>query len=105
MKILCAVLLALFFLLQYELWFSSGGFFSTTKLKHAIIQQEAIEAKLQQKNQVSLLDIQALKRGESRVEEKARHELGMIKNDEVFYQIIDKRKVKKQQDDKIITVQ
>lgn len=87
MKPLIIALIVLFAVLQYRLWFASDGFNEVFHLKHAIAEQATKNQELQQRNLSLLNEITSLKKGGSAIENRARNELGMIKKDEVFYQI------------------
>lgn len=88
MKPILLVLAALFVLLQYELWFATGGVVSAHRLHVNIVKQAQANKKLQARNAVLIADIKDLKNGNDAVEERARNDLGMIKKSEVFYQIV-----------------
>lgn len=88
MKPMLVVLLALFALLQYELWFSQGGLRSVWHLKEAISVQSQKNHQAQLKNQTIAADIHDLKSGNEAIEERARNNLGMVKRDETFYQVV-----------------
>lgn len=87
MKLLIAFLLGIVILLQYELWFAESGVNSVQRLQHQIDQQLAINAKIQEKNELIIADINSLRNGAQAIEEHARSDLGMVKKGEVFYQI------------------
>lgn len=88
MKLILGALLMLLVLLQYEFWFSDGGIKTVWQLKKEIAQQQDVNDALAKKNDALALDIQHLKQGHFAVESRARNELGMIKQDEVFYQVV-----------------
>lgn len=88
MKTITAALILLLVVLQYEFWFAEGGVFSILKLKEQISQQIELNLKLKDRNQALKVDIHDLKNGHQAIEERARSELGMIKEGEVFYQVI-----------------
>ena len=75
--------------LQYQLWFGKNGVQEYQKLRQEIEQLEQGNANLQQRNQEMFAEIDDLRQGLDAIEERARHELGMIKQDETFYRIID----------------
>ena len=88
MRGLLVFLIAVFFFLQYELWFSNGGIVSALKHRHALaLQQQKID-QAQEKNHQLASNIHDLKNGKQAVEGEARRELGMIKKGEVFYQVV-----------------
>ena len=89
MKYLIVILLVLLALLQYRLWFSPGGMADVNALRQA--QQELVRGndRLRERNASLAAEVIDLKHGLEAVEERARSDMGMIKTDEVFYQIID----------------
>ena len=88
-KIAAYVLLAILVLLQYPLWFGSGGVFAVWSLNREIAAQEQENARLKERNQALEADVNDLKQGLAAIEERARTELGMVKKGEVFFQIIE----------------
>ncbi len=76
-------------LLQYPLWFGSGGVFAIWRLNREISTQQQENAQLKDRNQALEADVDDLKQGLDAIEERARTELGMVKKGEVFYQIIE----------------
>lgn len=76
-------------LLQYRLWFSHAGLPSSMHLHRSVEIQRAENDKLEERNQVLAAEVQDLKSGLDAIEERARSELGMIKNGETFFQIIE----------------
>lgn len=89
MRVLVFVLAGLLLLTQYQLWFGEGGVLEVRRLKAAVETQQAENARLTQRNDALEADVEDLKSGLEGIEERARRELGMIKNDEVFYQVVD----------------
>ncbi|VAX12814.1 Cell division protein DivIC (FtsB), stabilizes FtsL against RasP cleavage [hydrothermal vent metagenome] len=87
MKILAAILLFLFLLLQYDLWVGDGSMATVHHLQQAVQSQKLENAKLKQRNAALAADVQDLKQGLDAVEERARSELGMIKKGETFVQV------------------
>ncbi len=88
MKIVLSILIGLLVLLQYRLWFGDGGVITIIHLKHQVAAQQAINKALDERNQVLIAEVNDLKSGHQAIEERARGELGMIKKDETFYQIV-----------------
>lgn len=82
---LFVILLALLLVLQYRLWFGEDGFQQTATLKEQIKLQQQKNAKLQDKNRRLEAEIIELKKGTETIEEKARHDLGMVKEGETLY--------------------
>lgn len=89
MKILIAALIIILALLQYKLWFGNGSLTEVWRLRQAIQIQEKENTSLRERNQALSAEVKDLKQGLDAVEERARSELGMIKKDEVFYQVIE----------------
>ena len=90
MRWLLAVLVILLLLLQYPLWFGEGSLPDTWRLESQIEKQKLENAQLAERNRVLESEVEDLKQGLDVVEEKARNELGMIKKNETYYQIIEK---------------
>ena len=90
MKSLIAILLVLLGLLQYRLWFSQGGVYDVNELKQAKQALVQENDRLQERNASLAAEVIDLRHGLEAVDERARSDMGMIKADEVFYQIIDK---------------
>lgn len=88
MKILIAALVIVLSFLQYELWFSDNGVRQYFALKHAVNLQEQENLALLARNQKIADDINHLKTDREDTEEHARNDLGMVKDDETFYQIV-----------------
>lgn len=77
-------------LLQYPLWFGNGGLLALSGLKREIAAQQDENRELAQRNQALAAEVIDLKQGLEAIEERARIELGMVKGEETFYQVIDK---------------
>ena len=89
MRLTVIILLVILALLQYRLWFSPGGVADVRELKQT--KQELVDEneRLRERNDALAAEVIDLQHGIEAVEERARGEMGMIKSDEVFYQIID----------------
>ena len=74
--------------LQVKLWVS-GGMRDVWRIELAVRHQERENAKQQARNEQLAAEVSDLKEGAEAIEERARSELGMVKNDEVFYQVIE----------------
>jgi cell division protein FtsB len=88
MKSLAAVLAGLIVVLQYPLWFGKGGWLRVRELDRQVASQQAVNAGLKARNDALDAEVRDLKQGLDAVEERARLELGMIRKDEVFYQVV-----------------
>lgn len=91
MRFFFGLLLVLVLLLQYTLWISKDGLRELWRLNQIIEQQRQENRVLVERNQVLSAEVWDLKSGLDALEERARSELGMIKKDETFFQIIEKQ--------------
>jgi len=88
MKALAIALATLVVGLQYPLWLGKGGWLRVRELDRGLVEQRAATAKLKARNDALDAEVRDLKQGSDAIEERARFELGMIKRDEVFYQVV-----------------
>jgi cell division protein FtsB len=70
------------------LWLGKGSWARVWELDRSLAQQRVANAKLKARNDAIDADVKDLKQGLEAVEERARLELGMVKKDEVFYQVV-----------------
>lgn len=91
-RLLVAILVILLLILQYRLWFSDGGLVKMWQLSAALEAQKQENARLLERNRALEAEVIDLKQGLQAIEERARTELGMVKKDETFFQIIDEPK-------------
>jgi len=89
LRILGGVLVALIIAIQYPLWLGKGGWLRVWELDHKLSLQRANNEVLQQRNDALAAEVGDLKNGYEAIEERARYELGLIKNNELFFQFID----------------
>ena len=88
MKTLAFVLSALLLALQYPLWIGKGSWMRVRELDRQVVAQRETNAGLKARNDSLDAEVRDLKQGFDAIEERARLELGMIKKDETFYQIV-----------------
>ena len=88
MKALAAVLAGLILALQYPLWMGKGGWLRVRALDQQVAAQQAVNAGLRARNDALDAEVRDLKEGTEAIEERARSELGMIRKDEVFFQVV-----------------
>lgn len=89
MKKLAFMLVILIALAQYPLWYGKGSWLSVFEIDRQVAAQRQINQKLQNRNAVLEAEVNDLKKGFDAIEELARNELGMIRKDETFFQVMD----------------
>lgn len=89
MKISTAFFVILLLLLQYRLWIGNGSMTEVHHLEDQIHQVQQQNDNLKERNLSLAAEVLDLKQGQEAIEERARSEMGMIKYDETFYQIVD----------------
>ena len=89
MRLITLALAALLLLIQYPLWFGKGGWLRVTDLTMQVAASEKKTADLKARNAKLDSEVRDLKDGTGAVEERARYELGMIKQSEIFVQVLD----------------
>lgn len=88
MRLLFLVLLALVCLIQYPLWLGKGGWFKVWDLQKQVAAQRAVNEGMRARNAALDAEVRDLQTGTGALEERARSELGMMKEGEVFVQIV-----------------
>ena len=88
MRVFTTLLLIVFSLLQYRLWFGKNSVPDYLALQEDVIRQQQVNEKLRQRNKLLYADTDDLKLGTEAIEERARNELGMIKENETFFRLI-----------------
>ena len=86
-RLLPAVLITLLLILQGQIWLGKGSVPTVIELEHKIKEQNELNAKAKRINSQLNSEVNDLKEGLNTVEERARHELGMVKANEIFVQI------------------
>lgn len=89
MKWFAAVLIVLLALLQHRLWFGKNSWPDYLQLKQEIVSQTKENQALTAKNALQYKEINDLKNGLDAVEERARNQLGLIKDGETFYRVVE----------------
>ncbi|MEO8411783.1 MAG: cell division protein FtsB [Propionivibrio sp.] len=87
MRWLAVALTILLVTLQYPLWLGKGGWLRVWKVDRQLQQEQAANKELEIRNAGLDAEVRDLKQGYDAIEERARHDLGMIRQDEVFVQI------------------
>jgi len=89
MRLIILCLTALLVLIQYPLWLGKGGWLRVWDLDKQVQQAQKKNDELKARNAKLESEVEDLKQGTGSVEERARYELGMIKQNEVFIQVLD----------------
>ncbi len=90
MKILASLLASLILLVQYPLWLGKGGWLRAWEVDRQLAAQKAKNVQLEVRNAGLAAEVRDLKQGTEAIEERARYELGMVRGDEVFFQVEEK---------------
>ncbi|UCC56360.1 MAG: cell division protein FtsB [Gammaproteobacteria bacterium] len=89
MNKLIVLLLVLLVILQYQLWIGDGGLLDIWELHQEVELLRQENAHLQERNAALNAEVLDLKQGLDAIEEHAREDLGMVKEGETFYQIVE----------------
>ena len=89
MKIFVIFLVSALLILQYQLWVDRDGMRKVIHLSDSIAQQNEVNQRLYERNDVLAAEVEDLKSGYDAIEERARMELGMIRQGETFFQVIE----------------
>ena len=87
MRVVIALLVLITLYLQYTLWFERGGVRDVRKLEQAVAEQRDEIQRLRERNQALAAEVMDLKQGLEAIEERARSDMGMIKENEVFFRM------------------
>lgn len=89
LRLIILGLLITLVVLQYRLWVGEGSLAEVNVLQRQIQEQELMLQQLKERNLALRAEVADLKKGLEAVEARARGELGMIREGEVFYQIVE----------------
>jgi cell division protein FtsB len=87
-RVLTLIFVILIASLQYPLWLGKGCWLWVWDLNRQISQQKDANGVLKARNDTLDAEVRDLKQGYAAIEERARSEIGMVKQDEVFYQVL-----------------
>lgn len=87
MRALAIVFVLLIALIQYPLWLGKGGWLKVWDYDRQLSAQQQHNAAMQARNDALDAEVRDLKQGMDAIEERARFELGLIKQDEIFFQL------------------
>lgn len=88
MRLLLLLLVVLNLITQYALWFGNSGWERVREMQARLDSQQETNAALQARNNALFAEVQDLKTGTQAIEERARSELGMFHEEEIFVQIL-----------------
>lgn len=86
---LTLTLAALIVLIQYPLWLGKGSWLRVWEVDQQIRAQRETNRQLQARNNALEAEVRDLKVGLEAIEERARSELGMVRQDEIFFQVLE----------------
>jgi len=89
MKVLAGILAALILLIQYPLWLGKGGWLRAWEVDRRLSAQKDANEALERRNVALGAEVRDLKQGFDAIEGRARYELGFVKPDEVFFQVVE----------------
>ena len=84
-KIILLACVCLLVGLQYSLWFGTSGHFARERLNNQLQERELTVSSIRERNILLMAEVLALKADERHLEARARHDLGMVKQGEIFY--------------------
>jgi cell division protein FtsB len=89
-RLVGVLLLALIASLQYGLWFGKGSWLRVWEIDRKLAQQHRVNESMAARNAALDAEVSDLKEGLGAIEERARNELGMIRHDEIFFQVLER---------------
>jgi cell division protein FtsB len=89
MKTVIVLLVLLLGYLQYRVWFGDGSLVEVFQLRDEVEAQRVENSRLHERNAVLDAEVRDLQQGHDAIEEHAREDLGMVKDGETFYQIVE----------------
>ena len=88
MRLVFLIVVVLAALIQYPLWLGKGGWFNAWELQGALAEQKTVNEGLRARNAALEAEVQDLQTGTGALEERARGDLGMMREGEVYVQIL-----------------
>jgi cell division protein FtsB len=92
-RIVIAVLLVCALALQWRVWVGDNGMQEVWRLREQVAMQHGENERLQERNRTMLAEVKDLRDGKTAIEERARTDLGMVGNNETFYQVLPDNRV------------
>jgi len=90
-RLVALTLAGLILISQYPLWLGKGGWLRVWDIERQIRAQREVNRQLAARNQALDAEVRDLKVGLDAIEERSRSELGMIRGNEVFFQLIEEK--------------
>lgn len=91
MRLVTIVLAVLLVVIQWPLWFGKGGWLRVSELERQLAAQKTVNATLAERNAQLAAEVASLREGRGAIEERARHDLNMVRDGEIFFQLIGNR--------------
>ena len=91
MRIVTIVLAVLLVMIQWPLWFGKGGWLRVSELERQLAAQKSVNAGLGERNAQVAAEVASLREGRGAIEERARHDLNMVRDGETFFQLVGSR--------------
>ena len=89
MRWLFGGLLLILVVLQYRLWIAEGSLAEQKRLERQVEEQQAVNRELRERNAVLEREVLELQTGNRGVEQRAREQLGLVREGETFYQFVE----------------
>jgi cell division protein FtsB len=91
MRLVAIATAVLLLAIQWPLWFGKGGWLRVSELERQLAAQKSVNAELGERNAQLAAEVASLREGRGAIEERARHELNMVREGETFFQLIGSR--------------
>ena len=91
MRIVVLVLALLLAAIQYPLWFGKGGWLRVAELERQLEAQREANEGLAARNAQLAAEVASLREGRGAIEERARHDLNMVRDGETFFELVGSR--------------
>lgn len=92
LQLLFGLLMVVLLALQYRLWVGEGSLAEVATLKRQLATQRAALHQLQERNATLQAEVDDLKQGLAAIEARARSELGLIREGETYFQLLEPEK-------------
>jgi cell division protein FtsB len=89
MKVIIAIIILLIIHLQYRIWVGDGSFAQIDAYQQRLDELKKQAEEKRQRNEALYAEVLDLRKGQEAIEERARDELGMIKEDETFFHVLE----------------